>query len=61
MGTEHGRDQNSCVHRLSSSGHKAECKARRHLRIVPACGKISDRNESRISVSCHKASHRKRT
>jgi hypothetical protein len=48
MGKEHGRGQNSCVHRLSSSGHKVECKVRRHLRIVLACGMISDRNESRI-------------
>lgn len=59
MDKEHGKDQNSCVHRPSSSGHKVECKARRHLRIDLACGKISDRNESRISVFCHKVSHKK--
>jgi hypothetical protein len=58
-GKGHGKDQSSCVRRLFSSFHKVGYMAWRRPRSVLVDGKISGRNESHISVSCHKVSHKK--
>jgi hypothetical protein len=54
-GKERGMDQSSCVRRLFSSGRKAVCKVRKHLRIVLVGGKTFDRSEYHILASCRKA------